>query len=376
MHMPEKSIHSALRDTFPPANKEIWKKIASQEIDKKDPFENLLWGNSDDVKFFPYYDSNDVASLNYLDHFQSRISEKSFLGPRHWINAPQVVVKKVSDANSLALDHLANGADGIFFKIKNDTDVNILLNSIEWPYCSLFFQSVDSNFVANQLQSFLKKNTLPLDELNGALFWDTRPKKDDLTFYFDKIDKVKSLGITIAPSTPIQEISSGLLQAVSIVEQLRADGYTFEKIINAIAFSINVETHFLDTIAKLKALRILWFQVAKAYGTQQYDPGDLLIHASSSPWINATFEPHGNLIKSTSAAMASIIGGADALTIIPQDENSVTQSRIARNVSSLLREESHFNKVADPVAGSYAIDTMVDTIARNAWSLFQSKIAS
>jgi methylmalonyl-CoA mutase len=49
-------------------------------------------------------------------------------------------------------------------------------------------------------------------------------------------------------------------------------------------------------------------------------------------------------------------------------------ARIARNVSNILREESHLNKVADPTAGSYAIDNMIDKLAIAAWTEFQHKI--
>jgi methylmalonyl-CoA mutase len=80
------------------------------------------------------------------------------------------------------------------------------------------------------------------------------------------------------------------------------------------------------------------------------------------------------MIKSTTAAMASVLGGCDALTILPEDENNTTMNRIARNVSAILREESHLNKVADPLAGSYSMDTMVDAISKKAWTLFQSNM--
>jgi methylmalonyl-CoA mutase len=46
--------------------------------------------------------------------------------------------------------------------------------------------------------------------------------------------------------------------------------------------------------------------------------------------------------------------------------------RMARNVSLILREESHLNKVADPVAGSYAIEMLTRELAREAWQRFQS----
>jgi methylmalonyl-CoA mutase len=68
--------------------------------------------------------------------------------------------------------------------------------------------------------------------------------------------------------------------------------------------------------------------------------------------------------------MAAIMGGCTALSVIPDHENDERLDRIARNVSSLLREESYLNKVADPTAGSYYIDTLVKEIAEKAWTKF------
>jgi methylmalonyl-CoA mutase len=123
-------------------------------------------------------------------------------------------------------------------------------------------------------------------------------------------------------------------------------------------------------------LRLLWYQVSQVYSLKTYRPGDLQIQAACYPWINPAYEPHGNLINSTASAMAAILGGCNALTVVPQDNDSDTFNRIGRNVSSLLREESNLDKVADPTAGSYALDVMTDTLAKKAWNLFQDKMKS
>ena len=49
-------------------------------------------------------------------------------------------------------------------------------------------------------------------------------------------------------------------------------------------------------------------------------------------------------------------------------------SRVARNIPSILKEESYFNKVFDPVVGAYAIDAMVHEVSNKAWELFQTKV--
>jgi len=72
--------------------------------------------------------------------------------------------------------------------------------------------------------------------------------------------------------------------------------------------------------------------------------------------------------------MSAVVGGADSITVEPFDIVFGTpddfSERIARNQQLLLMEESHLDKVADPGAGSYYIESLTQLIAQNAWSIF------
>jgi methylmalonyl-CoA mutase len=371
--MPENSLHSTVNESFPKSNKEIWKQAASREIEGKDPFNILSWKSSDGIIFFPYYEIGDVAHLSYLKKFRLTVGEDSFFGPRHWYYASAVLANDPAYANKTSLNHLASGADGIFYRLSSTPDLSILLEKVEWKFCSLFFQSSVNSFFTKSLPEFISKNNFDPESLTGALFWETLPKKGDVNFYLTKTPRLKSLGIVIQPASPVIEIAEALLKATALIEEMKESDSVSPQLFSAIAFSLPANTRFFETIAKLKALRMLWYQISQVYAIPNFQPADLHIHAVSLPWRDEEYEPHGNLIKSTHAAMASILGGCDSLTIIPQEGESHTFDRIARNVSSILREESHLNKVADPVNGSYAVEVMMDTIAQQAWTLFQSK---
>ncbi|MFW5707845.1 MAG: methylmalonyl-CoA mutase family protein, partial [Bacteroidota bacterium] len=79
-------------------------------------------------------------------------------------------------------------------------------------------------------------------------------------------------------------------------------------------------------------------------------------------------------LRTTTEAMSAAIAGVDSLTIEPFDSTykkaDEFSSRIARNQQIVLKHESYFNKVVDPAAGSYYIDTITDQIADAAWKLF------
>ena len=58
------------------------------------------------------------------------------------------------------------------------------------------------------------------------------------------------------------------------------------------------------------------------------------------------FHPHGNMIKNTTDALSAVLGGCNALTLCAEDEDSEMTNRIALNVSNILKEESHLDKVS------------------------------
>jgi methylmalonyl-CoA mutase len=369
--MPVKAFNSSLFESFAKQNKDVWQRIAAQETESDDPAKILSWKSENGLLFFPYYDESDVAHLHYLDNLRLTVGEDSFLGNRKWLNAPIVTVDNETTANKISLNHLNQGADGLFFDINTRVDFEKLLLNIEFAYCSLFFHSKNQDL--HSLSDFIDRKKIKT--ISGALFWDTIPKKSDIEPFIDRAEKFKSLGIIIPKSDTITEIVEALLAGVKCIESFKSS-FELKAIFDTITFSMEVNQNFFESVSKLKALRMLWYQISQIYGVKTFQPSDLYLHARSEKWIEEKFQPHGNMLKATTASMAAIIGGCDALTVLPEDGQQSMMNRISKNVSSILREESHLNKVADPLAGAYAVDVMVDSVAKEAWKSFQSKVTS
>jgi len=371
--MGEQSIQNLLEESFSKSNRQEWKRAATTELNGSEPFTHLRWKDADNLDFLPYYDKQDASSLQYLRLFDFFPKKNSFLGNRSWSNLPREIVTEDLAANRNAVEHLHNGADGVLFTLYDKSAaVNVLLKDIQPQYCVLSFDGdIGENFL-RAFEAYLgNANNTPV--INGQIFWDQLPSDTDNFKFLFRYPDYKPLGVTIAASTPVQEIHHALVAGVQAVERFSHEMKTKE-IIDHICFSVPLHTNVLLDIAKLKVLRMLWFQVAYAFGYSTFSPEQLHIHARSEQWTAQQYEPHGNMLRSTTAAMAAIIGGCDSLTVNPQDPGNPMQNRIARNVSNILREESHFDKVADPLAGAYVVDVMVDTIAKHVWSLFQSTV--
>lgn len=371
--MPGNSIVSTLVRSFASANKEQWKRAASHEINWQNPFEKLSWQNNDEIRFFPYYDGEDLTPHDPYTQHQLHPAEDPFLGARQWRCAPYVLVREEIQANRFALDHLVNGADGVFFDLRSTPAVifDPLLRDIEWSYCSLFFHGGQKHF--DDLVKYIADKRLEDDALSGAFFWENRPKKRDVAHLVNETNAFRSLGIAIQPNSPAREIVTALKHGVETIEEYDRSSTNPGAVFRALAFSLSPGVSFLETIAKLKALRALWFQVARAYDQRDYLPHHLHIHVRTEPWVEKSYQPHGNMIVNALAGMASVMGGCDAVTLHAGDDGNETANRVARNVSSILREEAHLNKVSDPLAGSYTLEIMTQQIAEKAWTTFQTE---
>jgi len=372
MHtMSEKRIREQLEDTFPKPNKAQWQAAAQQETEGKNPFDVLSWAGPDGLAFSGYYDKTDLTSLDYLRNFDLAPSADGYSGARGWTNLPQVAVTDISAARTKALEHLQQGADGVLFSFANSQSVftPALLESIDWQYCNVSFFAQPAQLAG--LADYVRKNYAN-KALQGIILFSTHVE-DAVSFCtsFPETSGLRTLGLSIADGDPVLDIATALTMGVNQLDIATNQGVAANRALNAIAFSMEAGADVFATIAKFKALRLLWYQVAQAYGHSDYKPSDLVLHARSSPWIVEKYQPHGNLLKGTTAALSAVLGGCSLLTVIPEDENHSTMQRIARNVSSILREESHLDKVADPLAGSYAIDTLVHSFAERAWSRFQ-----
>jgi methylmalonyl-CoA mutase len=125
-----------------------------------------------------------------------------------------------------------------------------------------------------------------------------------------------------------------------------------------------------SSIAKLRAVRRLWARVLELSGARGVEAR---VHAVTSRPIMSAYDPYNNMLRTTVAAFAAGVGGADSVTVLPFDaplgRPEALGRRIARNTHHLLIDESHVAHVADPAGGSYAVEQLTDRLAAAGWEL-------
>lgn len=363
------TFKSSLNFPFDFPSYEDWVEVARQELEGNDPNEKLSLKKGN-LEIHPFYTADQKDKIN---HSTLKASSNPYFGARSWVNIPKILVSDEKKANEMALSYLNSGADGILFDCQSsEINPTILLKNISLTDCSIsFLVNENRNKWINDFRVFAESN-FDKKEIRGCVFWQSIPENiADTVQNFAPWPQFYSLGMMIqSQEDAIDEIAPSLNKVVQLIDAYSEKNVSTQFILDQVSFSMAVGTDFFLDIAKIKALRNLWYQIRGAYNITNTRP--IHIHANSTLWKDDIFQPHGNMIKSTTSAMAAIAGGCDSLTVEPEDENNDTMSRIARNVSSILREESHFSKVADPTAGSYYIDSLTNQLSEKAWRKFQS----
>jgi methylmalonyl-CoA mutase len=338
-----------LFDAFKSANTTDWQNVAREELNGANPFEKLTH-RANGYTVQPYYHNTGASSAPLLSD-----SGNSFLGSRAWYNCPRVAGSDGAKMNEMALRHLQSGADGLLFELPSEISFEKLLKGIDWTYCSLnFLAKKNSSGLSVSLREFISKNKFRPDQIHGAFYGnEVLPTSGPGMFRFT--------GLQLEPNaSPDQAIAKAYNKLIS-------DGSgSFPSLASNVAFSVPLGNNFFEELSKIRAIRMVWQKLLKALGAKETVP--LMIHCYSSTWIDDKYQPHGNMLKGTTASMAAILGGCDTLTVDAEDPQQEMMARVARNISNILREESHLSKVADPVAGSYFVENLSAQIADAAWN--------
>jgi methylmalonyl-CoA mutase len=164
----------------------------------------------------------------------------------------------------------------------------------------------------------------------------------------------------------IQELGYGIAAGVERLAELTAT-LPVDTIAREVEFVFAVGPSYFIEIAKLRAARMLWAQAVTAFGPKDDDACQMRLHVRTPRRNKSVYDRYTNLLRVTTEALSAAIGGCDQLTVEPFGFDA----HLALNVQRILKEESHMDVVADPAGGSYYIEALTDSLAREAWKLLQ-----
>lgn len=176
-----------------------------------------------------------------------------------------------------------------------------------------------------------------------------------------------------AGGSATEELAFTLGAGVSYWRALAEAGMPLATAAGCIGFSLTASADIFLTIAKFRAMRLLWAGTLEAAGEKPQGPSMLL--ARMPERILTAYDPHMNLLRGTASAFGAGVGGATGIEVLPFDSVSggplALSRRMACNTSLILQEESYLSAVADAAAGSAYLETLTDGLASSAWALFR-----
>jgi methylmalonyl-CoA mutase len=175
-----------------------------------------------------------------------------------------------------------------------------------------------------------------------------------------------------AGGSEAQELAFALASAVEYLRTLERHDKPLEFARRWIYFRLSADADQFLTMAKFRAVRKLWARVQAACGLE---PEPVVVAAETAWRMLTRRDPYVNILRNTIAVAAAGLGGADMITVLPHTAPlglpDAFARRIVRNTQLLLLEESNLARVADPAAGSGALEALTQQLCEAAWSLFQ-----
>lgn len=334
---------------FPQATLAMWQaRVAA--ILKGESAEKLVSRTADGIRSEPLYQQVQGARAERAEH------------------APWIVMQRVDHpdgvkANAQALDDLENGAGGLCI-INGNVDLGRVLQGVAVHAIHVRLEGGET--LTKAFAAYVGKQ--PID-----------PARLSVSFGAGDVEELVAQGFN-GPfleadgrvfheqgASEAQELACVLARIVGALRKF--EQFSPEAVVGA---TLAANQDMFLTLAKFRAIRLLWARVLEASGIAQRP---LRLHGETSRRMMARLDPHTNILRATAAVFGAGLGGADTFTVLPfsiaQGLPNAFARRMARNTQLILLEESQLWRVADPASGSGYVESLTHDLCERAWALFQ-----
>ena len=386
---------------FPAISTQEWMDKITADLKGADFSKKLVWRTPEGFNVNPFYRAEDIEGL---------LTTKSAPGEfpyvrgtktdNNWKIRQNIDAKCAKAANEKALDILSKGINSLGIKVNkaelSEEYIATLLNGIDATKVELNFKVCvkEAAKLASLLKAYFASEKYDLSQVYGSICCDPinrmllKGKKlsaEEITKILIEVLQesealvnfpvigVNAVSFNNAGVYCAQELGYALAWGNQYLELLTEAGVD-PMVAKSIKFAFGVGGNYFMEIAKFRAARLLWAKIVEAYNPSCLCAAKMKIHAETSTYNKTIYDAHVNMLRTQTEAMSAALGGVDSLTVLPFDAtfkaSDEFSERIARNQQLLLKEESNFDKVIDPAAGSYYIESLTAMIAEQAWKIF------
>jgi len=373
------------------------------EVDLKgaDFQKRLVWRTNEGFNVQPFYRREDLKDLKTPDALPGEFPfvRGNKKDNNAWYVRQNIAVDDPAEANHKALDILNKGVDSIGFRFGGNKVsaefIETLLKDIRLDVVEVSYRTCPRHALelADILVAYFEKQGYDKEKIVGGLGFDpidkmlqkgkdTTPLLEVMPQLVEKLKDYPNLRCVMvhtdtlnnAGAYIVQELGYALAWGNEYLQQLVDAGVDVDLAAKSIKFYMGVSENYFMEIAKFRAARLLWAQIVKQYEPKCDCACKMIINASTTTYNQTVFDSYVNLLRSQTEAMSAALGGVHSLVVTPFDgiyeKPTDFSERIARNQQLLIKEESHFDRIVDPSAGSYYIEHLTDALAQEGWKLF------
>jgi len=412
--MSEKKLN--LLADFPAVSTREWMDKVTVDLKGADFDKKLVWKTNEGFNVKPFYRAEDIESYHTTETVPGRFPFVRGTKPDNdwFVRQNIVVVEDAKSANKTALEILNKGVNSLGFTLDSENlnaeFIATLLEGIAAEYVELNFKTCSKKTVelVNLLSEYFESKGYAAPQLQGSVNFDVfnsmllRAKnfsKEEISSMTAaaaqaavklphyRVVNVNAVSLSNAGAYIAQELGYALAWGNDYLSMMVEAGVDTQLAAKKIKFNFGVGGNYFMEIAKFRAAKWLWAKIVEAYQPVCrktscshtvdgicYCSMKMRIHAETSEFNKTIFDANVNMLRTQTEAMSASLGGVHSMTVLPFDsiynQPEDFSERIARNQQLLLKEESNFDKVSDPAAGSYYIETLTQEIAAQAWKIF------
>ncbi len=385
-----------LFDQFPGISYDEWRAKVEADLKGADFNKKLVWRTNEGFNVQPIYRAEDIADLKTTESLPGQFPYvRGTRTDNDWLSRQEIIADSAEEANAIALDVLNKGINSLGFKVSDPAEIPVLLKGITLSAVEININCCPSKAqaVAKALVDYIKGEKAE-DSFTGSITFDplrrafrhgaeidTKAIIAEACAMLDTVKDIPALRCLAVESVLLgdggafiyQELGYALSWGAAWMTALTEAGRQADEVARRIKFDMCVSSNFFMEIAKFRAARMLWAQIVEQYKADK-DSAKMHVHAITSRFNQTIYDAHVNLLRSQTETFSACVAGVDSITVTPFDtpyqRPDAFSERIARNQQFLLKEESHLDKVVDPAGGSYYVETLTVSIAREAWKLF------
>jgi methylmalonyl-CoA mutase N-terminal domain/subunit len=179
-----------------------------------------------------------------------------------------------------------------------------------------------------------------------------------------------------AGSTAVQEVAFTLADAIAYVEAALKVGMEIDEFAGRLAFFFNAHNNFMEEVAKFRAARRLWARIMRErFKAKKPRSWMLRFHTQTGGSTLTAQQPENNIVRVALQALAAVLGGTQSLHTNSMDEALGLPTEkavgIALRTQQIIAHESGVADTADPLAGSYYVESLTNEIERQAEEYIQ-----